>query len=190
MDRARFSSRPGSGGDASGEHHARRGPRAVSNQRRSETLRHGDKGLPISFSVRIDLPFRLIAGADFQVLSMNEIRPGPWPMPHAWQTSANTRSAISSPARSRLVVDEDVAFEARLAGMIRGRPAGARIADAVRAGAHAFLREAAARPPSGYAWPSAGKLRYRSAHPAVCPRSGGHLRTGECMDDNVRKRRA
>jgi hypothetical protein len=106
-------------------------------------LRHSGKGLPISFSVRIDLPLRLIAGADFQVLSMNEIRPGPWPTPHAWQTSANTRSAVSSPAGSRLVIDEAVAFEARLAGMIRGRPAGARIAHAVRAGAHAFLREAA-----------------------------------------------
>jgi hypothetical protein len=37
--------------------------------------------------------------------------------------------------------------------MVRGRPAGARITDAVRAGAHAFLPEAAARALCGYAWP-------------------------------------
>jgi AcrR family transcriptional regulator len=49
-------------------------------------------------------------------------------------------------SKEQLVIDEDVAFEARLVGMIRGRPAGTRIAEAVRAGAHAFLREAAARP--------------------------------------------
>jgi len=49
-------------------------------------------------------------------------------------------------SKEQLVIDEDVAFEARLVGMIRGRPAGARIAEAVRAGAHAFLIEAAARP--------------------------------------------
>ena len=48
--------------------------------------------------------------------------------------------------KEQLVIDEDVAFEARLVGMIRGRPAGTRIAEAVRAGAHAFLIEAAARP--------------------------------------------
>ena len=50
------------------------------------------------------------------------------------------------PSKEQLVIDEDVAFEARLVGMIRGRPAGTRIAEAVRAGAHAFLIEAAARP--------------------------------------------
>jgi AcrR family transcriptional regulator len=50
------------------------------------------------------------------------------------------------PSKEQLVIDEDAAFEARLVGMIRGRPAGTRIADAVRAGAHAFLSEAGARP--------------------------------------------
>jgi AcrR family transcriptional regulator len=50
------------------------------------------------------------------------------------------------PSKEQLVIDEDVAFEARLVSMIRGRPAGTRIAEAVRAGAHAFLIEAAARP--------------------------------------------
>src|SRR5262249_57388389 len=49
-------------------------------------------------------------------------------------------------SKEQLVIDEDVAFEARLVGMIRGRPAGARIAEAVRAGTNAFLIEAAARP--------------------------------------------
>jgi AcrR family transcriptional regulator len=49
-------------------------------------------------------------------------------------------------SKEQLVIDEDVAFEARLAGMIRERPAGTKIADAVRAGAHAFLNEAGARP--------------------------------------------
>jgi AcrR family transcriptional regulator len=50
------------------------------------------------------------------------------------------------PGKEQLVMDEDAAFEARLVGMISGRPAGTRIADAVRSGAHAFLREACARP--------------------------------------------
>src|SRR5215475_4276049 len=50
------------------------------------------------------------------------------------------------PSKEQLVLDEDAAFEARLVGMIRGRPAGTKVADAVRSGAHAFLKEASARP--------------------------------------------
>ena len=50
------------------------------------------------------------------------------------------------PSKEQFVLDEDVAFDARLVDMIRGRPTGTKVADAVRAGAHAFLREAAARP--------------------------------------------
>jgi AcrR family transcriptional regulator len=50
------------------------------------------------------------------------------------------------PSKEQLVLDEDTAFEARLVSMIRGRPRGMTVADAVRAGAHAFLNEAAARP--------------------------------------------
>jgi hypothetical protein len=52
----------------------------------------------------------------------------------------------SSPSKEQFVLDEDVAFDARLVDMIRGRPAGTKVSGAVRAGAHAFLREAAARP--------------------------------------------
>ena len=50
------------------------------------------------------------------------------------------------PSKERLVLDEDAAFEALLVGMIRERPAGTKIADAVRAGAHAFLKQLQARP--------------------------------------------
>jgi AcrR family transcriptional regulator len=50
------------------------------------------------------------------------------------------------PSKEQLVLDEDAAFEARLVGMIRGRPAGSKIADAVQAGAHAFLNEVGTRP--------------------------------------------
>ena len=50
------------------------------------------------------------------------------------------------PSKELLVLDEDAAFEALLAGMIRERPAGTKIADAVRAGAHAFLKRLQARP--------------------------------------------
>jgi AcrR family transcriptional regulator len=50
------------------------------------------------------------------------------------------------PSKELLVLDEDAAFEALLVGMIRERPAGAKIADAVRAGAHAFLKRLQARP--------------------------------------------
>ena len=50
------------------------------------------------------------------------------------------------PSKELLVLDEDVAFEALLVGMIRERPAGTKIADAVRAGAHAFLKQLQARP--------------------------------------------
>lgn len=50
------------------------------------------------------------------------------------------------PSKELLVLDEDVVFEARLIGMIRERPAGTKIADAVRAGAQAFLSDLRARP--------------------------------------------
>ena len=50
------------------------------------------------------------------------------------------------PSKELLVLDEDAAFEALLVGMIRERPAGTKIADAVRAGAHAFLKQLQARP--------------------------------------------
>jgi AcrR family transcriptional regulator len=50
------------------------------------------------------------------------------------------------PSKEQFVLDEDVAFDARLVDMIRGRPPRTKVADAVRTGAHAFLREAAARP--------------------------------------------
>jgi AcrR family transcriptional regulator len=50
------------------------------------------------------------------------------------------------PSKEMLVLDEDAAFEARLVGMIRGRPRRTKIADAVRSGAHAFLQELEGRP--------------------------------------------
>ena len=50
------------------------------------------------------------------------------------------------PSKELLVLDEDAAFEALLVGMIRERPAGTKIADAVREGAHAFLKKLQARP--------------------------------------------
>src|SRR5215831_18623630 len=50
------------------------------------------------------------------------------------------------PSKEMLVLDEDAAFEARLVGMIRERPPRTTIAEAVRTGAHAFLRELEARP--------------------------------------------
>jgi AcrR family transcriptional regulator len=50
------------------------------------------------------------------------------------------------PSKELLVLDEDAAFEALLAGMIQERPAGTKIADAVRSGAHAFLKRLQARP--------------------------------------------
>jgi AcrR family transcriptional regulator len=49
-------------------------------------------------------------------------------------------------SKELLVLDEDAAFEALLVGMIRDRPAGTKITDAVRAGAHAFLKRLQARP--------------------------------------------
>ena len=52
------------------------------------------------------------------------------------------------PSKELLVLDEDAAFEARLVGMIRERPAGMKISDAVRAGAQKFLKELRARPKS------------------------------------------
>ncbi len=50
------------------------------------------------------------------------------------------------PSKELLVLDEDAAFEALLVRMIRERPARKKIADAVRAGAHAFLKRLQARP--------------------------------------------
>ena len=50
------------------------------------------------------------------------------------------------PSKELLVLDENAAFEVLLVGMIRERPAGTKIADAVRAGAHAFLKQLQARP--------------------------------------------
>lgn len=50
------------------------------------------------------------------------------------------------PSKELLVLDEDAAFEALLVGMIRERPAGTKIAESVRAGAHAFLKRLQARP--------------------------------------------
>ena len=50
------------------------------------------------------------------------------------------------PSKELLVLDEDAAFEALLVGMIRERPARKKIADAVRAGAHTFLKRLQARP--------------------------------------------
>jgi AcrR family transcriptional regulator len=50
------------------------------------------------------------------------------------------------PSKELLVLDEDAAFEALLVGMIRERPAGTKIADAVRERAHAFLKQLEARP--------------------------------------------
>lgn len=51
-------------------------------------------------------------------------------------------------SKEELVLDEDAMFEARLVGMIRERPAGTKVAEAVRTGAHAFLSEVGARPKS------------------------------------------
>jgi AcrR family transcriptional regulator len=50
------------------------------------------------------------------------------------------------PSKELLVLDEDAAFEALLVGMIRERPARTKIADAVRARAHAFLKQLQAKP--------------------------------------------
>ena len=50
------------------------------------------------------------------------------------------------PSKELLVLDEDAAFEAFLVDLIRERPAGVKIADAIRAGAHAFLRRLQVRP--------------------------------------------
>jgi AcrR family transcriptional regulator len=50
------------------------------------------------------------------------------------------------PSKELLVLDEDAAFEARLVGMVRDRPKATRISEAVRAGAHAFLKNLQARP--------------------------------------------
>jgi AcrR family transcriptional regulator len=52
------------------------------------------------------------------------------------------------PSKELLVLDEDAAFEARLVAMIRERPKGASITEAVRAAAHAFLEDLRARPKS------------------------------------------
>jgi AcrR family transcriptional regulator len=48
-------------------------------------------------------------------------------------------------SKEQLVLDEDAAFQAFLVGMVRDRPAGT-LADAIRAGAHAFLDDLRRRP--------------------------------------------
>jgi AcrR family transcriptional regulator len=50
------------------------------------------------------------------------------------------------PSKELLVLDEDAAFEARLVAMIRDRPAGSSLVDAIRAEVHAFLDELSRRP--------------------------------------------
>jgi len=50
------------------------------------------------------------------------------------------------PSKELLVLDEDAAFEALLVGMIRERPPGTQIANAVRERAHGFLKQLQARP--------------------------------------------
>jgi AcrR family transcriptional regulator len=50
------------------------------------------------------------------------------------------------PSKELLVLDEDSTFKELLVGVIRERPAGTKIADAVRARAHAFLKQLQARP--------------------------------------------
>ena len=49
-------------------------------------------------------------------------------------------------SKELLVLEEDAAFEAVLVGIIREQRAGTKIADAVRARAHAFLKQLQARP--------------------------------------------
>jgi AcrR family transcriptional regulator len=50
------------------------------------------------------------------------------------------------PSKEQLVLDEDAAFQAMLVRMVRNRPAGTPLADAVRVGAHAFLDNLSRRP--------------------------------------------
>jgi AcrR family transcriptional regulator len=50
------------------------------------------------------------------------------------------------PSKEQLVLDEDAAFEARLVRMVRERPPGTSLSDAVRAEAHTFLDELRRRP--------------------------------------------
>jgi AcrR family transcriptional regulator len=50
------------------------------------------------------------------------------------------------PSKEQLVLDEDAAFQARLVAMVRDRPAGTPLADAVRAGAHGLLDNLSRRP--------------------------------------------
>jgi AcrR family transcriptional regulator len=49
-------------------------------------------------------------------------------------------------SKEKLVLDEDAAFEARLVALIRDRPVGSSVAEAVHEGAHAFLDELNRRP--------------------------------------------
>src|SRR5690348_12606272 len=49
-------------------------------------------------------------------------------------------------SKEQLVLDEDAVFEARLIAMIRDRPAGTPIGEAIRAGVHAFLDDLSRRP--------------------------------------------
>jgi AcrR family transcriptional regulator len=50
------------------------------------------------------------------------------------------------PSKEQLVLDEDAAFQAFLVRMVRDRPAGTPLADAVRAGAQALLDDLCRRP--------------------------------------------
>ena len=54
------------------------------------------------------------------------------------------------PTKEELVFDEDAAFAARLDRMIRDRPPGTSLVDAVRSEAHAFLDELGRRPGGPY----------------------------------------
>lgn len=63
------------------------------------------------------------------------------------------------PSKELLVLDEDAAFEARLVAMIRERPKGTSLGDAIRAGAHAFLDELSRRP-KGSQEQNAGSMPY------------------------------
>jgi AcrR family transcriptional regulator len=52
------------------------------------------------------------------------------------------------PSKEQLVLDEDAAFQARLVAMVRDRPVGTPLMDAVRAGANALLDDLSRRPKS------------------------------------------
>jgi AcrR family transcriptional regulator len=60
------------------------------------------------------------------------------------------------PSKEQLVLDEDAAFHTFLVGLVRDRPAGTPLADAVRTGAHRFLDDLRRRPKGA----AAGTLPY------------------------------